>query len=320
MTDYRIYYLFVIFFISCLICFPSLWAQDAGEGSADAASDPGDVVNDSESSTNEANNKNQDADNQEGSPKIEAPKIAAPPGFTITTTPIIDSKLLNYKVVNRFAHRPDAFTQGLIVDGDILIESTGRYGKSTLSKINLKSGELIIEEELFPHLFGEGVTRLADSLYQLTFRAGLLLIYDAETLELKSEHRYNGEGWGLTTDGVLLIMSDGSDVLRFRKPEDFEEVRKVSVTEDGSPLKYLNELEWVDGKIYANVWLQNKIVVIDPETGVVHHHIDLGALLKEVRSKAKTGVLNGIAYDSETKRLYVTGKNWPTLFEIKIES
>ena len=231
-----------------------------------------------------------------------------------------EAKLLNYKVVNRFPHRSTAFTQGLIAAGDTLIESSGGYGKSSLSKIGLESGEVLIEETMPSHIFAEGVTYLKDSLYQLSYRRGILMVYDADTLQLNRQHRYSGEGWGLTTDGRRLIMSDGSDTLKYMNPKDFREINRVSVTENGRPLKYLNELEWVDGKIYANVWLRNKIVVINPKSGVVTSYLDLKELLEEVRAETNTGVLNGIAYDAETKRLYVTGKYWPTLFEIQIES
>ena len=233
---------------------------------------------------------------------------------------VTKAKLLDYKVVNRFPHRPAIFTQGLIVDGDILIESSGGYGKSSLSKVSLKDGEVLAEEEVPPHLFAEGVARLQDSLYQLTYRRGVLRVYDAQTLRFSKQLQYNGEGWGITTDGEHLIMSDGSDILKYMDAEDFKEVRRISVTKDDRPLKYLNELEWVEGKIYANVWLRNKIVIIDPETGKVTSYLDLKELLDEVRAATRTGVLNGIAYDAKDAKLYVTGKNWPTLFEIEIDS
>ena len=233
---------------------------------------------------------------------------------------VTKAKLLDYKVVNRFPHRPAIFTQGLIVEGDILIESSGGYGKSSLSKVSLKDGEVLAEEEVPPHLFAEGVARLQDSLYQLTYKRGVLRVYDAQTLRFSRQHQYNGEGWGITTDGEHLIMSDGSDTLKYMDAEDFKEVRRISVTKDNRPLKYLNELEWVEGKIYANVWLRNKIVIIDPKTGKVTSYLDLKELLDEVRVATRTGVLNGIAYDAKDAKLYVTGKNWPTLFEIEIDS
>ena len=230
-----------------------------------------------------------------------------------------EAKLLSYKVINRFPHRPTAFTQGLVIKDDTLIESSGGYGKSSLSKVSLKSGKVLTEETIPPHIFAEGVTYLKDSLYQLSYRRGILMVYDADTLQLNRQHQYSGEGWGLATNGKHLIMSDGSDTLKYMRAKDFTEISRISVTENGRPLKYLNELEWVDGKIYANVWLRNKIVIINPKTGVVGAYLDLKELLAEVRATAKTGVLNGIAYDEQSKRLYVTGKYWPTLFEIEIE-
>ena len=230
------------------------------------------------------------------------------------------AKLLNYAVLNRFPHRPQIFTQGLIVEGDTVIESGGGYGKSSLSKVNLQSGEVLAEQTVSPHIFAEGVASLKGLLYQLSFKRGILMVYHAEALQIIRQHQYKGEGWGLTSNNKHLIMSDGSDTLKYMDPTNFKEVKRLSVTENGRPLKYLNELEWVGGKIYANVWLRNKIVIINPKNGVVTAYLDLKELLAEVRSTAKSGVLNGIAYDKESKRLYVTGKYWPTLFEIKIES
>ncbi|MBC6414692.1 MAG: glutaminyl-peptide cyclotransferase [Chromatiales bacterium] len=233
---------------------------------------------------------------------------------------VIKAKQLSYEVVNRFPHRPTAFTQGLVIKGDTLIESSGGYGKSLLSKVNLESGEVLSEQTMPPHIFAEGISYLKGFLYQLSYRRGVLMVYDAETLFLTEQHQYSGEGWGLTNNGHQLIMSDGSDTLRYMSRKNFEELKRISVTENGRPLKYLNELEWVDGKIYANVWLRNKIVIINPRTGVVNAYVDLKDLLTEVRAEMMAGVLNGIAYDEQSKRLYVTGKYWPTLFEIEIKS
>ena len=230
------------------------------------------------------------------------------------------AKLLNYTVLNRFPHRPQIFTQGLIIEGDTVIESGGGYGKSSLSKVNLQSGEVLVEQTVSPHIFAEGVASLKGLLYQLSFKRGILMVYETNTLQIIRQHQYSGEGWGLTSNNKHLIMSDGSDTLKYMDPKNFKEVKRLSVTENGRPLKYLNELEWVGGKIYANVWLRNKIVIINPKNGVVTAYLDLKELLTEVRSTAKSGVLNGIAYDKESKQLYVTGKYWPTLFEIKIES
>ena len=234
------------------------------------------------------------------------------------TTQSIEPTLLDYTVVNRFAHSKTAFTQGLIIEGNILIESSGRYGKSYIAKTRLNEGTVIAKKRLPANLFAEGLTQLGTRLYQLTYRAGLLLVYDAQTLVKQQQFRYRGEGWGLTTDGTRLIASDGTSVLKFFDPDRFTELSRISVTESGRALKYINELEWVEGEIYANVWLQNRIVIINPKNGIVRAYIDLQKLLETMRAESAAGVLNGIAYDRKTRRLFITGKYWPALFEIKI--
>ena len=329
MTYYRIHYLFLISLLLGAIQLNPLYAQEEDDQGATQTeirllpNDIGDSSATTKSEADETDTDEQDIVEEEpiGDGEVtESENQAIMEQMEATKEQVIKAKLLNYKVVNRFPHRPTIFTQGLIVDGETLIESGGGYGKSSLSKVNLNSGKVLAEEEVPPHLFAEGVTRLQDSLYQLTYRRGVLRVHDAQTLRFSSQLQYNGEGWGITTDGENLIMSDGSDTLKYKEPKEFKEVRRISVTKDDRPLKYLNELEWVDGKIYANVWLRNKIVIIDPETGVVTSYLDLKELLDEVRAATRTGVLNGIAYDAEDKKLYVTGKNWPTLFEIEIDS
>ena len=338
MKYYRIHYLFLISLLLGAIQLNPLYAQ---EEDAQGATQPEihllpDAIPDSSTSTrSEADGTFSSENDMEGGGTLE-PNTTTSDGEDAEITEseneaimeqmeaikeqVIKVEPLNYKVVNRFPHRPTIFTQGLIVDGETLIESGGGYGKSSLSKVNLNSGKVLVEEEVPAHLFAEGVTRLQDSLYQLTYRRGVLRVYDAQTLRFSKQLQYSGEGWGITTDGENLIMSDGSDTLKYKDPNDFKEVRRISVTQDDRPLKYLNELEWVEGKIYANVWLRNKIVIIDPKTGVVTSYLDLKELLDEVRAATRTGVLNGIAYDAKDEKLYVTGKNWPTLFEIEIDS
>ena len=335
MTYYRTYYLFLIFFLLGVIQLHPLYAQEEDIEATTRSEvrllpdDIGDSFASTKSETDKADADDKDAaedglaedDAESGDVEVTESDIQAiMRRMEARKNRVREAKLLNYKVVSRFPHRSAAFTQGLIVEGDTLIESSGGYGKSSLSKVSLKDGEVLAEEEMPPHFFAEGVTRLKDSLYQLTYRRGVLMIYDADTLRFSGQHQYSGEGWGLTNNRRHLIMSDGSDTLKYMNPKDFKESHRISVTENGRPLKYLNELEWVDGKIYANVWLRNKIVIINPRTGVVTSYIDLKELLDEVRSETKTGVLNGIAYDAQSKKLYVTGKNWPTLFEIEIES
>ena len=237
--------------------------------------------------------------------------------FADTTRPT-EPTLLDYTVVNRFAHSRTAFTQGLIIEGNTLIESSGHYGKSYIAKTRLNDGTVIAEKHLPANLFAEGLTQLGTQLYQLTYRAGLLLVYDAQTLTQQQQFRYSGEGWGLTNDGEHLILSDGTNVLKFFAPDRFTELNRISVTEGGRALKYINELEWVEGEIYANVWLQNRIVIINPKNGIVRAYIDLQKLFETMRAASAVGVLNGIAYDRKTRRLFITGKYWPALFEIKI--
>lgn len=222
-----------------------------------------------------------------------------------------------FRVVGTFPHRLHAFTQGLIVRDDALIESIGRYRRSSVAILGLEKGEVRRERALSGDLFGEGLALFGGRLYQLTWRAGRVLLYDADTLEPVGTMSYRGEGWGLTHDGSHLIMSDGSAVLRFRAPDDFRVVRRVTVTENGRPLKRLNELEWVEGDIYANVYLQDRIVAINPQDGVVRAALDLSSLAQKARAEVDAGVLNGIAWDAATRRLFVTGKNWPAVYQIE---
>ena len=329
MTYHRIYYLFLISLLLGLIQLHPLYAQEEdvqGTTQTEIRLLPEDIGDSSASTKNEAEKADtgeQDVAGEEPvgeDERMERNIQAIMRRMEARENRVRQAKLLDYNVVNRFPHRQEIFTQGLIVDGDTLIASSGGYGKSSLSKVNLKDGEVLAEEELPPHLFAEGVTRLKDSLYQLTYRRGVLMVYDADTLRFRRQLQYSGEGWGITNNGKQLIMSDGSDILKYMDPNNFQETKRISVTENGRPLKYLNELEWVGGRIYANVWLRNKIVIINPRTGVVTSYLDLKELLDEVRAETKTGVLNGIAYDAKSKKLYVTGKNWPTLFEIKIDS
>lgn len=222
-----------------------------------------------------------------------------------------------YTVVRTFPHDRDAFTQGLqFIDG-VLYEGTGLNGRSSVRRVDLETGKVLQQRDVPSQYFGEGLTRYKDELFQLTWQSGVAFVYDARTFAPVRQLRYTGEGWGLTTDGSSLIMSDGTDALRFLDPVTFAERRRVRVTADGKPVRELNELEWVKGDVLANVWQTDEVARIDPATGKVKAWLDLGGLLTP-RERAATDVLNGIAYDAAGDRLFVTGKLWPKLFEIRL--
>jgi glutamine cyclotransferase len=223
-----------------------------------------------------------------------------------------------FKVVAAYPHDPNAFTQGLAIDAGRLYEGTGLYGASTVRRVDLPSGRAEKQRALNARYFGEGIAILDGSLYQLTWQNGVVVVYDLETFEVERTMQYEGEGWGLTHDGAHFIMSDGSATLRFRDPKTFAVVREVEVRDRGTPVQKLNELEYVDGEIWANIWYEDRIARIEPATGEVRGYIDLRTLYPAT-ARGSEAVLNGIAYDSAAKRLFVTGKNWPQLFEIEVE-
>jgi glutamine cyclotransferase len=217
--------------------------------------------------------------------------------------------------VNTFPHDPNAFTQGLVFEDGYLYESTGLRGQSTLRMVDLTTGDVILSLSLDPSLHAEGITVFNDRIIQLTFTSGIGFIYDQQSFTNQGRFNFTPEGWGLTHDGHKLIMSDGSSQLRFLDIETFEETARIEVTDRGQPVFWLNELEYVEGEIYANVWQSDAMARISPETGEVLGWIELSGLLAD---ESQAGVLNGIAYDSATGRLFVTGKNWPKLFEIEL--
>ncbi len=225
-------------------------------------------------------------------------------------------QVYTYRIINRFPHDMNNFTQGLFIAEGELYESTGKIGQSKLIRHAILSGGKGAERPLPNNIFGEGSTSVGDKIIALSWRAGKGFIHDRDTLEPLGSFAIRTEGWGLTFDGEKLIMSDGSSRLRFLDPQSFEEMGTLSVTINGQPLGYLNELEWVDGEIWANVWKQDAIVRIDPATGHVTGLIDMSGLYDQRRDEDE--VLNGIAYDPETGRLFVTGKYWPEIFEIEI--
>lgn len=227
-------------------------------------------------------------------------------------------QMVDIEVVKSFDHQQSAYTQGLqFVDG-VMWEGTGEYGSSRLQYTDMATGRVTVVATLPDNHFGEGITLLGDRIYQLTWQNGIMYIYDRKTLKKVDTKRYKGEGWGLTTDGQWLYMSDGTPDIRVLDPVTLEVKRRISVVCNGASLPYLNELEWIDGKIWANVYTLNQIVIINPENGIVEKVVNLEGLLPESEYTPTTDVLNGIAYDKESGRIFVTGKNWSKLFEIKL--
>lgn len=228
------------------------------------------------------------------------------------------AKVERYKieVVKAYPHDTESYTQGLFWHDGSLYESTGLNGKSTFRKVDLQSGKALTKLPFNKKYFVEGSIILGDKLYILTWTNKVIFIYDANTLEYRSTYSYPREGWGLTTDGKSLISSDGSSRIYFLTPElKFE--RSINVTLNGRAVRYLNELEWIDGRIWANVYTSDTIVIINPDTGIVEATVDCDGLLPERLRTSDTDVLNGIAVDSEG-RIFLTGKNWPELYEVKL--
>ncbi|QDE38354.1 glutaminyl-peptide cyclotransferase [Luteibacter pinisoli] len=223
-------------------------------------------------------------------------------------------------VVHRYPHDPKAFTEGLFYDDGYLYEATGEYDGAGVRKVRLETGEIVQQRPVPQGYFGEGIIFAGPYLLQLTWQQGTGFLYDRNTFELKGTLRYPGEGWALTRDATHLYMSDGTPVIRVLDPETFKPTGSITVTDGGVPVQQVNELEWVKGVIYANVWQTNRIARIDPKTGHVIDWLDLSALAaKQPVGNDIDAVLNGIAYDEKHDRLFVTGKRWPNLYEIRIK-
>ncbi len=237
----------------------------------------------------------------------------SPGPATVQAVPIY-----TYEIVNTYPHDRKAFTQGLVFSDGALYEGTGLYGASTLRKVELETGDVLQIRKLPEQLFGEGITVWRDRIIQLTWRERTGLVYDKSSLELLEQFTYPSEGWGITHDGNYLVMSDGTSTLYFLHPDNFKEIGRIEVSDNYGPVTRLNELEYVRGEIYANVWQTNRIARISPKTGKVIGWIEMDGLLGQEELREPVDVLNGIAYDAENDRLFVTGKLWPKIFEIKL--
>jgi glutaminyl-peptide cyclotransferase len=224
----------------------------------------------------------------------------------------------SYEVVNAWPHDRTAFTQGLVFRNGGLLESTGLEGQSSLRELELKTGRVLKHVTLPKEFFAEGLAVLNGRAYQLTWKNRRAFVYDVDTFRREREFNYEGEGWGLTTDGQVLVLSDGSSRIHFLNPETFTVQRTIEVTAEGKAVNQLNELEWIKGEIFANVWLTDRVVRIDPANGKVRGVIDFSGLLSP-GERGRDDVLNGIAYDAATDRLFVTGKNWPKVFEVRLK-
>ncbi len=228
-------------------------------------------------------------------------------------------KKLKYEVVKTYPHNTQSYTQGLLYTKGILYEGTGQYSESTLQKIQIPNMEVIQSYKLPDEVFGEGIVLFKDHIYQLTWRSRKAFVYQVKDFNLVREFYYNTEGWGITNYNDQLIMSDGTQNLYILEPESFSVISNLQVYNHLGPINRLNELEWINGKIWANVYLTNTIVIIDPKTGFVESELDLSAIVPDTYANQDDNVLNGIAYNDDKQSILVTGKRWPTLFELKIK-
>lgn len=233
-------------------------------------------------------------------------------------TPVEKISTYGYEVVHVYPHDARAFTQGLVFHEGNLLESTGEVGHSSLRRVGIDDGKVLQKVDVPAPYFAEGITLLKGKIYQLTWQHQLGFVYDALTFEKTGQFNYTGEGWGLTNDGQSLILSDGTNRIRFLDPENFQVTKTIAVLDGKTPVMEINELEYVKGEIYANIWHADRIARIDPKTGAVVGWINLAGLLKPGEVQDEEAVLNGIAYEEASSRLFVTGKLWPKLFEIRL--
>src|ERR1019366_3251122 len=249
--------------------------------------------------------------------ELVADKTPSVPPMPTQTSPAIIK--YTYEVIATWPHDHLAFTQGLVFRNGSLLESTGLYGRSSLREVDLKTGRILKQISVPAQFFAEGLAVIGDRAYQLTWQNGKGFVYDADTFRLEKEFTFEGEGWGLATDGRSLIQSDGTNRIRFLDPATFQVIRIIDVIADGHPVNRLNELEWINGEIFSNVWQTDKVLRIDPTTGHVRGVIDFSGLLAPQDRGPETDVLNGIAYDAANDRLFITGKCWSKIFEVRLK-
>jgi glutaminyl-peptide cyclotransferase len=252
---------------------------------------------------------------------LAALAVMLPTSFAASAPPAApaDIPVYSYEVVNIYPHDRGAFTEGLLFRDGFLYESTGMNGASSIRKVELKSGRVVQQRDLAGAVFGEGIVDWKDELVSVTWKTEEGYVFDIASFDFKRKFNYPGEGWGMTRSDKNLLLSDGSATIRVLDPNTLRQSGAIHVTAQGQPVDQLNELEWVKGQIYANIWQTNRIARIDPKTGAVTAWIDLGGLLsRSDRDTAGADVLNGIAWDAKTERLFVTGKYWPNLFEIRL--
>jgi glutamine cyclotransferase len=230
----------------------------------------------------------------------------------------IAPKKYGYKVIKTFPHDPNAYTQGLIYVNGFLYEGTGQKGQSNLRKVELETGKVFQSINLEQQHFGEGIALLNNKIYQLTWTSDVGFVYDFTTFKQIGKFNYNTQGWGLTTNGKELIMSDGSNIIHYMDPDNFAEIRHIEVYDNKGEVNQLNELEYINDEIFANVYQTDRMVIIDPKTGMVKGDIDFTGLLKDSDRTNEVDVLNGVAWDSAGKRLFVTGKYWPKLYQVEL--
>ncbi|MEM0968769.1 MAG: glutaminyl-peptide cyclotransferase [Verrucomicrobiota bacterium] len=230
---------------------------------------------------------------------------------------ITEPQRLDYELVGSVPHDPKASTQGLLLHGPLYYESTGGYGQSTLRRVDSASGQVLKQRRLPKEIFGEGIALREDRLYQLEWKGGRGFIYERESFDYVGDFHYEGEGWGLAWDGAHFILSDGTETLRFLNPDSFQVARTLTVRDHRGPVDLLNELEWIDGKLYANRWHTDDLLVINPKSGRIEAKLNL-ASLGLPRPSDPESVLNGIAFDPKTNLLHVTGKRWPRVYLIRV--